>query len=139
METDVDFEKEGYVSIWAGNFETEEEFNIYIEEKYGHIDEQVSLSDFSQDAGLGWYDHDFREAMYYGQEALPIRELMIGSSYSSSFIDEAEQIAKTKNMDRANSIFLLYDFEYTSTKEQNEKLKFLASIKYDVNAPIAEK
>ncbi len=138
MKNNVDWEKEGFVSVWVGNFDSEEEFNSYIEEKYGKLEDDQPLSDFSEDTGLGWYDHDFREAMFYGKELLPIRKLLVGSSYSSSFIDEIERISQTENIETANSVFILFDCDFTQLNNNNGRLKFLASVQYDINAPIAE-
>lgn len=136
MENSLNWEKEGFVSIWMGDFQSESEFNEYIEEKYGEMENNRPLSPFSQDSGLGWYDHDFREAAFFGEKLRP-RKMLIGASYSTSFIDAAAEKASKKNIEEANAVFILLDCDFQPPEKEKGKLKFIASLPYDINSQAA--
>jgi hypothetical protein len=123
-------EKKGVVSVWVGKFTNEVEFENYITEKYGQIDDST-LSEFAKDSGLKWYDHDLREADFNSDGLVSIRTLLLQTSYSESFIDNVVQKAKNKNLEKGNAIFLLFDCDYSGVDNSKSKFQFIASVPYD--------
>ena len=133
----MDLKRDGYVSVWFGNFDSESEFEAYIFEEYGKGGD-LPLSKFAEDSGIGWYDHDFREAEFSQQGVVSVRKLLLGTSSSNSFIDNVIAKAKEKDIEEANSFFLLFDFDYSNFSENNiGKLRFACAVPYDKSALIA--
>lgn len=126
--SNVNLEKEGIVSIWVGNFNSQQEFDDFFEEKIIE-DIEKPINKFSQDIEIGFYDHDFQEADYFGKE-LSIEDLLAPFSYSYSFINEAVSTASEKDIYKANSAVLLFDCEYNG-KISSKFLRFLGNFEYD--------
>jgi Immunity protein 22 len=132
----MSWEKEGFVSVWVGTFDNETEFENYVEEKYGQID-MMPLSKFAQESDLHWYDHDFREAFFNSDGVTHIRNLLIGSSYSESFIDAIVQKSNEIKIEEGNAVFLLFDCSYLPIEKGKGKLRFIASAPYNDQSPPA--
>jgi Immunity protein 22 len=89
----------GVVSLWLGNFESEDMLDVYLDEQ------------FEEDFGLKIYASDGPEADIE-DEAVDIRTLLNGFSRSASFVDAAVAAAQTKGWNNANSAVVFYNFQY---------------------------
>lgn len=121
MKTGIDFEKEGFVSIWIGNFPSRDFFDDFLKESISD-DYEISepINNFSDDIGIGFYDHDFQEADYYA-EPVSIDELLSQFSYIESFIDEVKQKSEIDGLGKANTAILLYDSDFRELDMRNSK------------------
>jgi len=54
---------EDILNIWVGKFESDREFNAFMDEKYSR-DDDVPLSEFAASQNKTWYDHDWLEYYY---------------------------------------------------------------------------
>lgn len=124
------FEAEGSVSLWLGNFASAEDFENYIDFIYD--DDGNCTCQFADDAGLGWFDHDFQEATFYSDGIQDTAQLL-AYSWSSSFIKEAVAAINIVGVD-ANALFLLYDCAYSQTAANNCRLHFIGTFPYKEQA-----
>jgi hypothetical protein len=125
-----DWEKEGCVSIWVGDFADAEEFDNYMEESIGEDDSIATpLNEFAEDIGFGFYDHDFQEAEFF-EDKKSIRELLLPFSDSESYCEEAVIAANRKNISQANAAILLFDCDYKPKTSEKSKVKFLGSFSH---------
>jgi hypothetical protein len=110
------------VSIWIGEFQSEEKFNNYLNENY---DDKGEIScKFWNDFEIDFIDNQFQEVVYFN-EKLKL-ELLQEASYFSSFKDTL----KNNNFENNNTIILAYDFEYAGKITKKNKLKFLGNFAY---------
>lgn len=130
-----DWEREGMVSLWIGDFASPAEFEDYFAE---HIAEDAEGDDpinaFSAEFNLGYYDVGNQEANYNDGGALPVRAFLGRFSYSSSFIDAAAAAADRAGMTTANALVLLFDCDYKGGDDDGQ-LSFIGSFPYDKTAP----
>ena len=117
-------EKNDVVSIWFGNFETEEEFEEFISEKYD--EEGDVLSTFMTSFGIDFIDTDFQEVLF--QEVITIDDLS-QFSYAESFIDKINKDI----LQLSNCVIFLYDFNYSGKIKSSNNLNFIGSYKYEKN------
>ncbi|MFW2383273.1 MAG: immunity 22 family protein, partial [Acidimicrobiales bacterium] len=80
--------------VWVGSFASAARFSSYVDERLNR-GEGTPLSEFAQDQGETWYDHDWIEVCFgdsgpVGPAAL-IRRLSFSDRYASSAIAEAER------------------------------------------------
>jgi hypothetical protein len=115
-------EKNDVVSIWFGNFETEEEFEEFISEKYD--EEGDVLSTFMTSFGIDFIDTDFQEVLF--QEVITIDDLS-QFSYAESFIDKINKDI----LQLSNCVIFLYDFNYSGKIKSSNNLNFIGSYKYE--------
>jgi hypothetical protein len=109
------------VSIWFGNFETEEQFNEFIKERYD--DEGDMHSEFADAFHIGFIDNQFQETLY--DEDLN-RAKLEPASYSESFLDRIDV-----DYSKYNSVVLLYGFEYKGTVNKTEQIDFMGTFLYE--------
>lgn len=128
-------ERKGVVSIWAGSLDypSQEAFrDDMVEEKYNLEDpDSIAYARFMTDYQTGWYDHDFREARY-SETMMTLGTLLDDASYSESF---AAEVLGAHADREANTIILLYDYEYPAElgeKLRDKPLKFLGVYDYEV-------
>jgi hypothetical protein len=128
--------RDGFVSIFAGDFPSEEEVERYLEEQYSN--DQEPRSRFAGDFGIERYDSDFQE---WDHRALrSVASMLTGTSYSSSFLDAAARRAAELGRPVANTIVLLYDFAYEPAgATPDSPLAFIGAFPYDINAPDVER
>ena len=125
----LEFEKAGMVSIWVGEFSSQNEFNDYLQETIdGDAEVDVPINRFAHDIGVGFYDHDSQEAEYK-HEHLPVKDLLAGFWRANSYSESAAAAAELIGVERANTAVLLFDWKYReSTKRiSNSPLRFLGS------------
>ena len=118
-------ELRGQVSAWLVNSESQEALVEYVDVENTSKDKKKSLC---KAYGIKWYDHDGCEALKFDEIT---RENMLQASYADSFIDGLiEDIAKL-DFDEANSLVLLYDFQYNKVpKNQPANARFVGHYKY---------
>ena len=113
---------ENIVSIWIGDFESEEKFITFTQEQYDEEgDCRPSL--FMEAFEIDDLDHDFQEILF--QENLSKNDIE-QASYAESFIDKIND-----NSLKGNCIILLYDFNYKGKVQTNNGLHFLGTFKYE--------
>jgi hypothetical protein len=92
------FEKDGLVSIWLG------------------LDDEKDDLDVLQDlCGVGYYNIDNQE-MNVGEKLEELNVLLENISYSDSFKNKFNKVAKEKGLSKAKWILLQYDFDYNPNK-----------------------
>lgn len=137
-------ERAGFVSLWLGDFPSEEEFDAYLEESYGDDDDgdDGPINRFASDhqiesAPRHSYDHDLQEAAFVPGR-LPVIELLRGTSWSSSFIEGAGRAADEAGIAEANAFLLLFDHEHRLSDPAPESpLMFVGCFPFDKKAPPA--
>lgn len=131
MENLYDLEGKGFVSVWTGNFSSQEEFDKFFEEKIGENDDSsVPLNKFAEDIGFGFYDHDFQEADFSEQGNQPIENLLDGFFHSDSYAAEAALAAKNLGITEANAAVVLVDYQYSGQTKEDSPFKFIGTFPY---------
>jgi hypothetical protein len=97
--THEQFRVGGVVSLWLGNFESEDMLDVYLDEQ------------FENDFGFKIYPPDGPEADIE-DEAVDIRTLLNGYSRSASFVNAAVTEALAKGWNRATTAVVFYNFQY---------------------------
>lgn len=111
---------ENIVSIWFGNYETEEQFNEFIKETYD--DEGNMHSGFMDAFGIDFIDNQFQETLY--DKCLSLSNLE-PASYSESFLDKIKV-----DFSKYNCVVLLYGFDYKGAVDKTENLDFFGKLSY---------
>ncbi len=123
---------ENMVSIWLGNFETENDLLEYTEETYTEDGEWVS-STFCKEFfdGDDPYEIDFFERYSVGDASADIRVLLEGCSYDDSVIQSLmSAVGKTLNKEY-NSVILIYDFSVDDRLYQIKgQVDYIATVPY---------
>lgn len=112
-------EKENVVSIWVGNFQSEEEFNVFLQEEFDEEGDSLP-SVFMKVFEIDYIDIDFQEAVF--QENLS-KDVLLQASYADTFADKVDNLS-------GNSIILLYDFCYTGKVRETKEIRFLGTFEY---------
>lgn len=121
MRNGIDFEKDGFVSIWIGNFSSREALENFLAESISDDYEITQpINNFSEDIGIGFYDHDFQEADYY-DEPVSIEKLLSQFSYIESFIDAVKKESEKDELEKTNTAILLYDYDFRELDMSNSK------------------
>jgi len=131
----ADFQKEGFVSVWLGNFENLEEFMDYTD--FVFDEEGEAIGQFASHSALEWFDHDFVEANFVGS-SFNTRRCLCMHSYSASFADTVAQALERARHPEDNSLFLLYDCAYDPTLVEVSlacRLRFVGYFAYVKGAP----
>ena len=118
-------EKENVVSIWCGNFDTEEELLEYVEPEFDDDDDNAT-SEFLNDFSLHWYDEDFAEASFDLDDdiALRVREHSYGESFDVRLDEDMRQFSD------CNSLYLIYDVDASGAASDRSKLTFVGVYAY---------
>jgi hypothetical protein len=128
-----DFEAKGVVSIWVATVPRRQIPDDYFHEHYGREDDEP-FSQFSQDFGFGYYDHDFVDTNGVTDGPKPIERLFGECSYGASYLAQAVTAAKRQNLDKTEFVFLLHDIAYrpeVTGVSRSEYMAFLGSFRYD--------
>ena len=112
--------KANKVSVWLGNFDSEEQFNKYIEEQFDEEGDMTSV--FMSDFEIEFIDSQFQEVLY--DDNLK-KETIMSTSYSESFLD-----CITADFSKYNCIVLLYDFNYQGKVKNTDKMIFVGVYDY---------
>jgi hypothetical protein len=132
------FEREGFVSLWAGIFPSEEVRVSHLEERYDEEFEDQPLAEWTGEFGFGWFDHDFMDTNFDGLAIRPLRELLAPCSYSESFLERALAEAERQGVRETQFVLLLYDLCYDPNVtgiSQGKYLQFLGAFPYTIKHP----
>lgn len=122
--------KENYVSLWLGHFESNDDFNNYIEVKYD-ADGNSIISPFQNDFGIVKYNYDTTESDWISESCTDVNTLLAGFSYDDTIISKFDNIISTSRLEYYNSILLLYNFEFEmNTNNNNAKMDYIGCVSY---------
>ena len=118
------------VSLWLGNFASQEEFQEYFKITYKEDGTSVS-SEFETDFHLSYYDRDLVEKDWVDVSENNIDVLLEGFSYDEEIIMKFHKISSTYN-----TIVLIYDFDYSKeglkvSNNGSGTLEFIGIAEYD--------
>ncbi len=122
-------EKEGFVSLFIGNSSSSEELQNYILVSYSEDGDAIS-SRFEKDFNIVSYDHDFIEAEFYEEPSDDLRVLLEGFSYDKEITPKFIKICGERLNQEANSVILLYNFQYHENVIETDQFRFLGTIQY---------
>jgi hypothetical protein len=108
------------VSLWLGNFTSEELLDEYLNEG------------FEEDFGFKIFTPDSPEADIE-DKAVDIRTLLNGYSQSASFVDEAVTAAQSKGWETATTAVVFYNFQYDAasiTPNADPPITFIGVLAY---------
>src|SRR5437763_8810185 len=107
----ADCRRQGFVSVWVGTFPS-----VEAAESYFGIPDEIGVylppEGFAQDLGMPDLPAECLEVNFEQISPRPLRELLQGATFSASFIDEAVAAAGRQDIQAAQGIALLYDFDY---------------------------
>ena len=114
-------EEKDILSIWLGNFESEEKFQEFISENYDDDGDVSSL--FTKLFNIDYIDTDFQESLF--NEMLTVDDLL-QASYAESFIDKIDvDIIK-----QSNCALIIYDYNYSGEIKSSGNLNFIGTFEY---------
>lgn len=118
------------VSLWLGNFASQEEFQEYFKISNKEDGDSIS-SEFETDFHLSYYDRDLVEKDWVDVSENNIDVLLEGFSYDEEIIMQFPKISTTYN-----TIVLIYDFDYSKeglkvSNNGSGTLEFIGIAEYD--------
>ena len=113
-------EKANKVSVQLGNFDSEREFDNYMEEQFDEEGDMTSV--FMSDFEIEFIDSQFQEVLY--DDNLK-KENLMSASYSESFLN-----CITTDFSKYNCIVLLYNFNYQGKVKNTDKMTFVGVYDY---------
>ncbi|WP_121663705.1 immunity 22 family protein [Metabacillus litoralis] len=123
-------EKQGWVSIWLGNFNDEDSIGEYVDLTYDEDGESVPSQffiDFNID--MDETDKDTIEKAVYKNSSSDISALLDGCSYEEIVI---QKIQKSINLKKSyNAVILIYNFEYKNEISSTGAFDFIAATNYE--------
>jgi hypothetical protein len=126
-------EEKGTVSLWLGNFSSEELWAKYLEIVYSD-DGDFEGSEFTKAFDIDYYDEDFKESDFYAQSSISPQMLLEGFSYDDQIISEFEQLIGSSLQKPYNCVLLLYNFRYDGTvieaKKDDSILRYMGQTAY---------
>jgi hypothetical protein len=110
---DGHYRADGMVSVWLGTFPDEASYERYFKEDWEIQDHDGNPScPFWSDLGIRWLDHDCQEGGFVGNP-MPVAGLLAQNwSYLDTFREPLLAICAEASIRTANSVMLLYDFDY---------------------------
>ena len=110
----VTYPSAGAVSVWVGNFESEDDFDRCTD---GPITKALGLkTDLASVCEIAYED-----------EAVPVRKLIEGFSGWESFVEHAEKAAKARGVTTANAVLVCYYVKCEDAPAVWDKMHFLGS------------
>ena len=113
-------EEKNKVSIWLGNFDNEDLFDDFMEEKYDEEGDVSSL--FMESFEIDFIDDQFQEVLY---DKNLEKEVLIPVSYSSFFLNKVEV-----DYSKYNCVVLLYNFRYMGGITKTSDFDFIGVYDY---------
>jgi hypothetical protein len=113
-----DYVKPGFVSVWIGDFRSEDGFDDYLRETF--------LLEFGVEIPT-------RAVQEMGVEAEPknIADLVKGFSRAKTFSSRLIEVAEEKGITNASCMFAVYNFRYDGSQEvPDPKVKFLGAVPF---------
>jgi hypothetical protein len=122
-------EKEGFVSLFIGNSKSYKDLRNYILNSYTE-DGDLLPSEFEKDFNIDYYNEDFREVEYYDEPSNDLRVLLEGFSYDEEIISKFIELCGERLNQEANTVILLYDFQYNGNVNEKNQFRFLGTVQY---------
>jgi len=122
---------ENKVSLWLGCFENEQVFREYICESYDK-DGNYVLSDFQKDFSIMRYDFDSVESDWFSHSFTDTESLLSGFSGDFVIIPQFSKMLQDTQIERFNSILLLYNYEYTGDLRFGGNLEYIGCADIDI-------
>lgn len=116
--------KENKVSLWLGYFEEQEDFTNYVKVLYDEEGNYIT-SKFQLDYSIEKYNLDTAEMEWLSESCTEVEELLAGFSGDYEIIPQFEIMLRGKDIQKVNSIVLLYNFEYDNDKVNCDTLEFI--------------
>lgn len=122
---------ENMVSIWLGNFETEDALLEYTTDSYTEDGDWVS-SIFCNDFFKGEepFEVDFFERYLVENSSAEIRVLLEGCSYDESVIQSLISTVGEKLNKEYNSVILIFDFAVDNVFKNRGQVDYIATVPY---------
>ena len=114
-----DFINPGFVSVWVGDFRSEDDFDEYL------------LDQFATEFGFEVRPRAVRE-IGVEPEPVDISQLVQGFSRSKTFDSKVVDAARTNGVTKASSMFIIYNFKYDSSCQtvSNPRVKFIGVVPF---------
>jgi hypothetical protein len=122
-------EKEGFVSLFIGNSKSYKDLQNYILNSYTE-DGDLLPSEFEKDFNIDYYNEDFREVEFYDESSNDLRVLLEGFSYDEEIIPKFIELCGERLNQEANSVILLYGFQYNGKVNEKNQFRFLGTVQY---------
>ncbi|WP_339193869.1 immunity 22 family protein [Aeribacillus sp. FSL W8-0870] len=122
-------EKEGFVSLFIGNSKSYKDLQNYILNSYTEDGDLLS-SEFEKDFNIDYYNEDFREVEFYDEPSNDLRVLLEGFSYDEEIIPKFIELCGERLNQEANSVILLYNFQYNGNVNEKNQFRFLGTVQY---------
>ncbi|BBU37892.1 hypothetical protein APP_01840 [Aeribacillus pallidus] len=122
-------EKEGFVSLFIGNSKSYKDLQNYILNSYTE-DGDLLPSEFEKDFNIDYYNEDFREVEFYDEPSNDLRVLLEGFSYDEEIIPKFIELCGERLNQEANSVILLYNFQYNGNVNEKNQFRFLGTVQY---------
>ena len=113
-------EERNKVSIWLGNFKSEDELSNDMEEHF--TEDGNKYSDFMEYYEINFVDNQFQEVVF--EEKLSKERLKTLSS-AESFINKIDD-----DLSASNSLIAIYNFKYNGSVSESAKTKFIGVYNY---------
>ncbi|MGM0923926.1 MAG: immunity 22 family protein [Bacillota bacterium] len=129
-------ENPGVLSLWLGNFPTEDELKQYVELKFNKLGDRIS-SKFMQDFNIDFvdYNQDLLERTFINHSTKSLKVLLKGSSYEDKLLPQLIEHYGESIKENFNSVIRLYDFEYNEVvdevKSANKNILFMGAVTYE--------
>ncbi|QPA30749.1 immunity 22 family protein [Thermaerobacillus caldiproteolyticus] len=122
-------DKEGFVSLFIGSSKSYKDLQNYILNSYTE-DGDLLPSEFEKDFNIDYYNEDFREVEFYDEPSNVLRFLLEGFSYDEEIIPKFIELCGERLNQEANSVILLYDFQYNGNVNGKNQFRFLGAVQY---------
>lgn len=126
-------EKEGYVSLWLGNFEQQEQLEEILKISYSEEGDFVP-STFAAHFNSKRYDDAVREAERYEKPVATLGHLLEGFSYDDEIIPRFTALCGDELPESYNAVILLYNFQYVGdlldVVIQENRIKYMGTVDY---------
>ena len=122
-------EKEGFVSLFIGNSKSYKDLQNYILNSYTE-DGDLLPSEFEKDFNIDYYNEDFRKVEFYDEPSNDLRVLLEGFSYDEEIIPKFIELCGERLNQEANSVILLYNFQYNGNVNEKNQFRFLGTVQY---------
>jgi hypothetical protein len=133
----VGFRRPDVVSVWVGTFPS-----VEAAETYFGIPDEVGVylppEGFARDLGMPDLPAECLEVNFEQLAPRPLRQLLQDATFAASFMDQAITAACRQDIQAAQGIALLYDFDYQATpgwQATAGPLRFLGSFPFVGTTP----
>ena len=116
--------KENKVSLWLGFFENANKFKDYTEVFFDEDGNDIP-SIVHKSFDIERYDMDRVECDWISDRCSTAESLLTGFSGDYEIIPQFSKMLEDKNIEKYNSIVLLYNFEYTGINRKSENFEFI--------------